>query len=499
MGNNIPVFDFGKDSYILRHKLNYNTSHDETWSAITFGILFTDYDLARKTQTTNAENFDPIIINDPVEDVHSFKMTYYDQEYTLGLFNVVTDTYTVTSGTTFDNGATFVNDRRYQAFHLSSTASYEVNDDLNIYFHEIISGTTGTTTWEHTGPAGEVWVATGNTESGIPWQVTGITTENGHSTGTAIWGLDGSVTDYHPILKYRVKILDVVTGSTSHIKVERKLEDYIYNNLMKIAQNSNYELLCYTIESLKWSDQSYYGIKYIMEETKWGNYFSISATTDQLIIQPIANKEDLYFDYDNIEFTLLLSGGTEVKYSFFTDGLYTKYKLDRFLGQLGYDSGRTVYFDNFTTTTSDPYVNSLEFDIVLDNIDDAQYFMPYTYIYVTGITNSTLVQHICLLTKISGTTFTIIPARVTMVTDEILVSINNMFTIHDISKMLYECYINIENDVLNTDFYIGNYFDPMMDGPDVIDARQTDFVYPNPPFPTPESNWYWLFDPGQTT
>jgi len=53
---------------------------------------------------------------------------------------------------------------------------------------------------------------------------------------------------------------------------------------------------------------------------------------------------------------------------------------------------------------------------------------------------------------------------------EQITSINNMNTIYDISRMLYECYINIENGVI-PQFYDADLYDPNVLGFNVIDPN----------------------------
>ena len=470
MANNIPVFEFGKDSYILKHKLDYNTQCNDDWSGYTYGILFTDYNLARKTQSQNAEQFDEIVIDYDIEDVGSLLLTYYDENYLISLIGRWVNTEQVMSGSTIsETGATFINGDRFQQYYIPSGASilFQEGDFFNIYFH-IISGVTGTTSWSHLGPSGETYVVTGRTENGIPWQVTGQTTVDGFSSGVTDW----YVLDYTPILKYRAHATEI---GSNYIKFEKKLEDYVYNNLISLSNNTN--SLFYTLESLDFTNKNYYAIKYIFEESKWSDYFSLSATTDQLIIKPIPNKADLYFDYDNVEIQVNTTGGTEYKY-FETNCLYVKYKLDIFLEQFGYETGTTVHYDHLSLTSSLPYNNEIEFEIEFLNSGDTEFFFPFTYIYTTGSTGNV---HICLILDISGTTMRILTARVGMTVGEEIVSINNMHTIGDISKMLYECYINIENDIMSaSEFYDANYYDPNILGSNVID---------------PNIIGNWVFDP----
>ncbi len=467
MANNIPVFEFGKDSYILKHKLDYNTSCEGEWSGVNYGVLFTDYNLARKTQSENAEKFSEIIIDYDIEDIGSIKLTYYDEEYLLilsvGSYSheeqilQTGTTINIDSGITFINNGFSANNKQNQQYYLPPSPDYvfQEGDFFNIYFYIENSGLTGTTEWFHLGPSGETFIVTGKTDNGIPWQVTGTTTIDGFSTGTTGY----TALDYTPILKYQARVVDV---GENYLNFEKKLEDYIFNNIIKLINGDG--KLYYKLESLDFTDKSYYAIKYILEESKWNNYFSLSATTDQLIIKPIPNKADLYFDYDNVVIEVnIKNDGTKYK-RFETNCLYTKYKLDRFLEQFGYESGVTVHYDNLSPTTSLPYkldeYGELPkfINVEIINSGDTQFFIPYTYIYATGETGSV---YICLITNISGNTITLLTPRTGMLLEDIIISINNMHTIGDISKMLYECYINIENSTPeDIPFFDANLYDP---------------------------------------
>jgi hypothetical protein len=441
--NNIPVFELNKDSYILKHKLNYNTSNTGEFSGLTYGILFTDYDIARKTQSTNAENFSGITINEDINTLSAITMTYYDQTYKLEISNHYKYQNLIkinnTIGTSINN--TLYNNRKYQEYYDGdNTSIIQVNDVLNVYF-DMKSGTIVNTTWEHFGPSGETWVLTGTTNNQIPWQVTGTTTIDGYSSSSVTF----TVEDNFPILKYRAKVIEV---GTNYIKLEKKLEDYYYNNIIKIASGTSYQNVYYTLESLDFSDKSYYGIKYILEENVLSKYFSISATNNQITIQPIPNNENLYFDYDNVKIITTNTSNNNTTYTFNTTNLYTKYKLDSFLYQLTdsggtsiYNSGTSIYIDHNAPVTSLP-INTGEtyFNVILTNSGDTEYFLPYTYIYAYGLTN-----HLCLIVDISGTTITVMSPRTGTTTDEIITSINNLYTIKDISYLLYKCYVNIEN------------------------------------------------------
>ena len=460
----IPEFQFNKDSYILKHKLDYNTKCNGEWSGITYGILFTDYDLARKTQSKNAEKFSEIEIDYDVNDIFGINITHYDIDYNLILFGRWFYTEFILSGNTFsESGATFVTSNENQKYYVpsGSTSLFTEGDLFNVYFH-IIELISGTTEWSHFGPAGETWVATGTTANGIPFQVTGTTTVNGYSSGTTTY----EVLDYTPILKYSAKAVEI---GTDFIALERKLEDYIYNNIMKIAKDYDYESVAYTIESLHFSDDSYYGVKYILEETFWSDYFTISATNNNLIFNPTPNKKDLYFDYDNLTVEVFSSSGATYK-NFETNCLYVKYKLDDFLYQFGFDSGTTINFDEvcFVDNDTPTYGGESYFNIILNDIDDADYFTPYTYIYA----NSSGSTHICLITNIENNVITLLMPRTSFANGEQILNIQNLHTVNDISKMLYEVFINIEGELEDPGvFYLGDFFDPTIIGLNVIDPN----------------------------
>lgn len=474
----IPEFQFNKDSYIVKHKLDYNTKCDGNWSGETYGILFTDYDLARKTQSKNAEVFNDVVIDIDKEDVLGIRFIKYDTQHTILTIGRWFNTELVLSGETMpyfiESGATFVSTNDYQRYYVpsGSTALFDEGDLFNIYFH-VIEEISGTTTWSHFGAAGEEWVTTGTTENGIPFQVTGVTTENGYSSGVTNY----NIIDYDPILKYTARAINY---GNDYIDFERKLEDYIYNNIMKSAKDYNYQSVSYTIESLNYSDESFYGLKYILEETIWSKYFDVIASSDSLILSPTPNKEDLYFDYDNVEIELLTTGET-ITYKFETDCLYAKYKLDRFLEQFGFGSGTTINFDNIcgTDINTPIYTESNEdiFTVYLNDSGDTTFFTPYTYIYA----NTSGSTHICLILNIEDDMLTLLMPRFGLSNGDQIINIQNLHTVEDISKMLYEVFINIESDVDEFgNFYTGNYYDPNIIGLNVID---------------PNESGDWVFDP----
>ena len=424
--NPVPVFEIGKDSYILKHKLDYNTScNDGELSGSTNKILFTDYDLARKSQTSNSEDYEPIIITDDLTNVNFITFKYYDKNYTIGLYGRLLYTDIVSE-------TTFINNSHYQQYYIEPylTSLIDIGDYFNVFFQNI-EQISGITFWSHTGPAGETWVKTGQTENNIDWQVTGITTINGISTGEATW----EVEDYKPILKYQARVIEV---GTDYIRLEKKIEDYFFNNISNDYDNTYYEL-----ESMDLTTKNYHSIKYIFEESIWNDYFIFNSYDSGLTITPTQNINDIYFDYDNVRI-ILTSTSETINYHFNTNCLYTKYKLNSFFDQFGFDTGYTINNDYLTDATSISYDGSIEFDIEMTNSGDTQYFTPYTYVR-TQVNNLSGYTYISLIKEISGTTITLITSR-NFVIGDIIININNLYTIGDISDMLYECFINIEGD-----------------------------------------------------
>jgi hypothetical protein len=86
-----PVFEI-KDSYIVKHKLNYNTSYDfgyydENKIFISYKqkMMFQDYGLARKILDNNAENFDSIIIGNEKNNYNLLAFNYLNDNFILKL------------------------------------------------------------------------------------------------------------------------------------------------------------------------------------------------------------------------------------------------------------------------------------------------------------------------------------------------------------------------------------------------------------------------------
>ena len=76
-----------------------------------------------------------------------------------------------------------------------------------------------------------------------------------------------------------------------------------------------------------------------------------------------------------------------------------------------------------------------------------------------------------------------------------------MCSIYDVSRMLYECYINIESLIDNSEFYDGGWnevIDPNVIGFNLIDPRDTGHTLPDPIDDPTGTNWWHVFEPGET-
>ena len=428
----IPQFEFDKDSYIIKHKLDYNTSCNNGLSGENYGILFTDYDLARKTQSKNAEVFSNINIDLDVEDISIITINKYDISHSISLFGKLFEEELVSV-------STFTKTNNYEEYSASSslTSLSQIGDLFNIYFHTI-EEITGTTTWSHFGPSGETWVVYGTTENGISFQVTGTTTQNGYSSGTTTY----EVEDYKPILKYSAK---VIGKNSSYIRFEKKIEDFFFNNIISLSEDND---LYYKLESLHYSDDSYQSVKYILEESNWDKYFDINASDSNLILTPIPNKEDLYFDYDNVDI-IVSTTTSEYTYKFETNCLYVKYKLDRFLEQFNFNiTGTSIYYDNICDTnlytpSIDLPTNGLNYmykDVYLNDVNDISYFKPFTYVYM----NTDISTYTCLILDIQDNILKLKIPLGDINNGENILSVQNLHIIEDISNILYYTFINID-------------------------------------------------------
>ena len=415
----VPNFEI-KDSYILKNKINYDVSTGGEFSSATYGILYTDYDLARKTQKYNAENFSDIILSGiSLSSYNSITINHYDKSYTLILDGYLQSEFLL-------NSTNFSNNTSYLKYTVNNSTLYNINDYLEILFYQKTTSS-GTVYWENYELLGNVYYASGLTSNGNQWEITGLTSDI-----SSTWTLDELI----PIFKYNTYIIE--TGTT-FIYTKKILEDYLINNLL-----TEYIDIYYNIINLNHCPNNIDDISIYLKKSIFGNYLDIKKVDSGITLSIGANKNiyDIYFDFDNLE--IILNGITPIIYKFNTNNLYNKYTLERFLDQFynGLSANNEIYINYSASTTSDGYNNEHEFNINLLNINDNLYFKKYTYINIyTNLSN----VFKCVLIDISGTTLTILEPSLSIV--ENVIKIDNLYTVKDISDILYGCYINIDDYV----------------------------------------------------
>jgi hypothetical protein len=408
----IPVFEI-KDSFIVKHKLQYNTECNDE---LPYKMMFIDYDLARKSQTKNAENFSGVTMDITLSGVSSIEFTYFNETNTIYLDGDLSYEDVFSSTTVTMNNF-------YEEYDVpNGTLFYGENETVDI---EIYQKTTesGTTFWEHYAYVpNDVWTKSGSTENGYQWIVSGTTISTGYTSGYTNWMVD----EIFPVLQYESDI--VGTGST-HIKIDRKLEQYLYNNLIK-----NYDNLYYNIISLNHCNKNYTDLYIKIIRLPRSKCFNITLGLNSINFKPIYNEEEIYFNYDALNITM---SGTSQVYKFDTTCLYNKYNLELFFDQLGI--GGDIIYDSHTTDATP--INYTFGDYYMElNVYDTTELINYSYVkietYIGNFYNA-------LIVDISGGTVKII-TPLTYTAIDVVKKIHNIITVSEISDILQKTYENYD-------------------------------------------------------
>jgi len=408
----IPVFEI-KDSFIVKHKLQYNTSCNISTPN---KIMFTDYDLARKSQTTNAVNFSGITMDVNLSGVSSINMSYFDQYYEIAVDgNLIHED--VFSGTTV------INNTSYQQYYVPDGTLFNVdNERVNIEIYQKVLES-GTTFWDHYAYVpNDIWTLSGETTGGYQWIVTGTTTVVGYSSGYTNWYVE----EITPILLY---LVDVINTGATYIRVSKKIEDYLFNNLMK-----NYDNLYYKTTSINHTAANYNDLYLKLLLFPRAPNFDITLNTNSIYIKPVYNEQEIYFNYD----ALTIDMGGVIEYTFDTDCLYNKYNLELFFDGLGVSSGETIFEASTTDATPIGYTFG-DYYMSLD-VYDLTRLKAYSYVKIEATNSNT---YDALIIDITGNTATII-APLTMTSGDIIHKIYNITTVREISDLLQITYENYE-------------------------------------------------------
>jgi len=381
--------------------------------------MFIDYDLARKSQTTNAENFSGITMDVDLSAVTSVNMSYFNDYYTIVLDGDL-EHEDIFSGTTV------INNSNYQQYYVPDGSLYHIGNsiiDVDIYQKVTESGVTF---WDHYAYIpNDVWSLSGITNTDNQWIITGSTTTTGYTSGYATWYVENIT----PILSYSTNILE--TGAT-YIRVNKKLEDYLYNNLIK-----NYENLYYNLVSLHHCNPTYSDLYLKLLRFPRAGNFDLTLNLNSITIQPIYNEQEIYFNYDAL--TIELSGVTS--YTFDTNCLYNKYNLELFLAQFGYAANAVIYEPYATNAVTMVGYTFGDYYMTMD-IADSSELTEYTYLELTTNTGNT---YNTIITQITGNTITVI-SPLNYQSGEVVTEIANLYTIGDISNVLQKTYENYDQD-----------------------------------------------------
>lgn len=415
------------DSYILKHKINYNTSNNSPVTDEPYKMLFIDYDLARKSQPSNADNFNTVYDHTPYNLITSIDLKYYNDTYTInidgeGKYSNVFNNVNVADDPINNTQSYYINNTELPKFIINDTI------EINVYQYY---NTSGYTQWTHNGLANEIWYVSGVTTNNTIWEATGITSNNGYTNGYTDWNVYEKI----PILTYKTKILNKIGNM---IVLKRDIQKYMYNNFLSTPN------LFYEITTLNHAiDNDLYNINLKLKKSPYGGYISVDTDNPlySFIFDPIRNPNDIYFNYD--KFTITINATTTIVYSFNTNCLYNKYNLSAFFDQLdvsGYTNASDIMIPDNISTIPYTYTNQSTIQLELSDINNITIFKKYTYVRI----NTNLSTYTVLLTNILDGIITVeVPIGIT--NGEIIQSIENVSTIDEISNILEMCYININN------------------------------------------------------
>lgn len=373
MNNYVPIFEV-KDSFIIKHKLNYDTSYnlgeydnEDNFTSYKQRMIFTDYDLARKTQINNAENFESLIIKNDLNEtsvtseyvIDSLRIEYLDYQYTLLLDGKNVEYENIWK----NNVENILRPLKKQNFTISGTTEdINIGDIVTVEIYRIQEETV-TLNWEiNSVYVGEIFFFDGVTPSGKQWIQKIISAKVGYSSGTEIFIEKNKI----PMLKYNSIVLD---KNINNIILENKIEMYLFNDF------SNYNDLYFKIISNNHCERSYSSILDKLRYFKYYDYFDYKLYTgnnltdtsdDYLEIIPKLNNENIYFYYDKFiikmgllenfedDSVLVLPLGYSeynyfnnyayYRYVFNTNNIYSKYTLELLLQQFDFVGKETEYY-----------------------------------------------------------------------------------------------------------------------------------------------------------
>lgn len=391
-GNRFPLKGERKDfldghGYIIKNFFNYDLFNV---GSIVPKLIFTDYEIARISVNHNYDLYNgfnmPVVVSGD-----TINIKYHNTDYIINILN--------------------------------DTESYKY----------IYTGTTGNLVENIINISGQTWILTDSNVSSnsnindyVLLSVTGLTSDTTFDLKTYIKDIDG---DYIIIKDY--------------------VQDYILNEYYTGTTAVDYLFKDYMFSTPSTSSQT-------MLESLYSNYFNISGST----LYPIEYSNNLYVDYDG--FTFIFSGNTTQSSGFTTSNYYIKYKLYPLLNLIN----STKFTSTYTFLIPFSLLNSAYVPTYYDSRPNS-----YTYPTTEGDTKGTLIKikpstpsytnyfkkytFVNLVNGLAGYKSLIVD----LVENEYFVvetyksnsgltidSIDTIYELENISDILYDVYINEEND-----------------------------------------------------
>jgi len=460
-----PKYFIEGKSFILKNLIKYNLNSSSLNSGITSKIVFTDYDFARKQLPENHTLYRTASVSvTPVALPFTSYITinHHKNSYTIrtgtttdisytGETSGITTVYKYNSmcgtsltlpvaGTVHLTGATklsYVTGQEILVFKDSGnyfTATITSYDKTTGYFVLSVLNTVGTGTYS-------------------PWSISlnGNTVEEGRM-------LFFYPNTFNVALNDNI-LINIYSGSSIVLTMNSYVKDLNSNNGIIILEETipikilnDLKNTTYRIDNLSVANSWYDAVDKFTNHTPYTDFYSVSATTNgallTLKITAIECDYDKYFDYDGFEF--LFQDDSTPRY-FYTLNQYIKYRLYERLYQINpslfvssYEFFNTFLLSEFSYSYTDN--NRIRISSTMSGLTNI--FKPYTYVEVSGETlQKTLVYEVneyeIIIEK---------PALWSNYPPPVVLSIQNIDGLQNISELLYEVYMNEET--VPADWYI---------------------------------------------
>lgn len=211
--------------------------------------------------------------------------------------------------------------------------------------------------------------------------------------------------------------------------------------------NSNYSTLTWIVRNVQYTNPTQSGLSSVLNNSFFSKYFNVYTNANILYINPKQCEFNKEFDYGSLSFVY-----NNTTYKFSTENTYINYNLNDFLNSVSdvvFTPTKNIYNNKSIIPDSQFYV---EKDIIQLNSTSVniKYFKPYTYVNVTGSSNTGR----SLILKINES-YIWIERPNNFGWNESITEISNIYTLSDISDILYDVYKNenyeyytVKNDLI---------------------------------------------------